>query len=249
MAGTIYTYQDVLSMLDPVIHRKIIETRGATMVNLALHEVWDQYDWEDSIGKLPPFFMVPSTQDYPDSMYGIKPSDFLGFRQARFVYLGADPPVRRPMGVQKHLELTENADFPHAISYQKSFDGFRLFPRPAENMGSPNYMIEGTYKKEPPILATGSLDTNIAFGDDFLTAWLAGLKWAGFALAGDDRAGQKIQNQGVLQYSGQIADFMTNIMMKAAEYGLNDGDVSIAPSEPLVPTEYTPYGWTGGPGR
>jgi len=249
MAGTIYTYHDVLSMIDSSVHRKTIETRGTTMVNLALHEIWDAYDWADTIADLPPFFLVPSTQDYPDSLYGVKPSDFLGFRQVRFVYLGADPPVKRAMGPQKHLELTENADFPHAISYQKSFDGFRVFPRPAENMGAPLYMVEGTYKKEPTIIATGALDTNLTFGDDFLTTWIEGLKWAGWVLSGDERAGQKIENQGTLQFSGQIGTFQAAIEMKAMEYGLNDGDVHVAPAEPLVALDYAPFGWTGGPGR
>ena len=245
MPGTVYSYNDVLSMCDAVVHRKIIEGKSAIMVNLAMEVIWNEYDWADSIAALPPFFLIPSVQDYPNVPYTVKPSDFLGFRQARLVQTSGSPPVKWPINIQKHLELTHNSNYPQAISYQKSFDGFRIFPKPASNMGAPRYMVEGTYKKTVPNVSVATLDSKLNFGDDFLETWLAGLMWAGFKLAGDERAGQKIENNGVIQYSGQLAEFKVSIMEKAAEFGLEDGDVSIAPQEPLVGSAFTTVGWPG----
>lgn len=245
MAGTVYTYNDVLSMCDSVVHRKTLEGKSAVMINLALEEIWNEYDWAESIATLPPFYLIPAVQDYPDTPFGVKPSDFLGLRQARLVHLGGSPPTRAPLNVQKHLELTHNSAYPHAISYQKSFDGFRLFPKPPTNMGAPKHMIEGTYKKHAANVTVADLDDYIALDDDFLEVWLSGLTWAGMKLAGDQRAGQKIINNGVMQYSGQYAEFMTTVEQKAAEYGLNDGDVHVAPSEPLVNDGFSSIGWPG----
>jgi hypothetical protein len=234
-------------MVDPVVHRLVKERQSATICNRALNEMWDEYDWRETISAHKPWFLVPGRQDMEGPL-SVTPSDFRGLRKVYLIYTSGDPPSFQPLNVLKHLEPTITIAVPHAISYEKSIAGYRLFPRPGRSLGAPKWMIGGTYKHEPTLVTQGTLATEIPFADDFLEIFLQGIKWAAFDSAGDQRAGGTQIQSNFKVYTGQYGVFQAAIQEQAAEYGLDDGDQQIAPSEPLAITGFSNAGslWTGG---
>jgi hypothetical protein len=240
-----YTWNDLLSMVDPVVHRLVKDRQAATVCNRALLEIWDEYDWRESLAEHDPWYLIPARQDYP-SPFSATPSDFRGLRKTYLIYTAGDPPVYQPLNVLRNLEPTLAMRLPEAISYEPSISGYRVFPRPPRSMGSPDWMIGGTYKKEPARVTNGTLAGSTPFADDFLEALLQGIKWAAFDLAGDQRAGGTQVQDNFKVHTGQYGNFMAAIAEIAGDYGLDDGDHKVSPSEPLAVTGYNGGGWPGG---
>lgn len=233
MATKNYTWNDVLSMCSNVTNRLVADRRGAAICNLCQNEMWDEYDWRESIATLPPFFLIPNRQDFGPPFSAV-PSDFKGLRQVRVAYIAGDPPHYWELSVEKHLGLTHNQQIPHAISYQPDERAFRLFPRVPDSIAAPHYMVEGTYKKNPTRLSNSTLETFLPFDDEHLLVFVEGVKWASWKLSGDARAGGVQIQDNFRVLTGQRSDFQNAIDSMAEDFGLNDGDQHIAPREPLV---------------
>jgi hypothetical protein len=245
MAATNYTWVDALSAIGGQHNRLVEDKNAATICNLCLNEMWDAYDWRESISTLPPFFLVPSRQDHGPP-FSTVPSDFKGLRRARCSYITGSPPSFWGLNVQKHLDMTQARHLPHAISYHAPKSAFRLFPRVPTNIGAPHYQVEGTYKKNAPKITNATLDTPLPFDDEHIGVFTTGLRWAAWELSGDPRAGQVQEQNGAVVVTGQLGKFVNEVNGMAEEYGLNDGDQNIAPAYPLVDQGlYTPWGHPG----
>jgi hypothetical protein len=226
-------------MVDPVVHRLVKDRQAATICNRALLEMWDEYDWRESIAEHPPFYIIPNIQDYPGvGPFNVTPTDFRGLRQIYIVHAQSDPPSYQPLNVLRHLEPTTSTNIPSTISYEKSISGYRLFPRPPKSIGAPKWFVAGNYKIEPTSVTNNTLASNIPLADDFLETFIQGIKWAAFDMAGDQRAGGTQVQDRFKVHTGQYGVFQAAILAQAMEYGLDDGDPKVAPSEPLAVTGF-----------
>jgi hypothetical protein len=232
-----YSFADVLRMVDRHVSRNVITDFAADICNLAYSKIWHRYDWRESLATLPPFYLIPNEQDIGPPFYSV-PSDFAGLRKADLVYVAADPPTRKPLTVIKDLNLTHARWLPHSISYNPDTRSFRVFSRVTLNMGTPNWQIEGTYKKLATRITPTTLTTPLPTKDDLLHMWIEGIKWAAFSLAGDAKAGSVQKQDGSTILTGQLAVFYQAMDSMAANEGLELGDNYIHPGEPLVSGMY-----------
>jgi hypothetical protein len=219
--GRTYTFGDAVNVVGPSYNRLKNDDIMLHAVNLALNEVWSSYDWRESIVDLPPFWLYPGEQDYgrPASVI---PSDFSGLRTATLVEVGGL--VRTPLKVIRgDMDATNLHGLPREIGYNKEKTAFRVFPRTPEGTSSTLYLIDGAYKKEATKITPATIQNTLLPWDDAdFATYVATLKWAVRFLNDDPVADQ---------YYGR-AQYM--IRQMAQQEGLEMGDPTVAPYEPLV---------------
>ena len=210
MAYTYY-YSDAVTALQDIIKRSVEEEKASILCNIATNKIWSRYDWRESLAKLPPFYLIPLMQDYGQP-FTVVPSDLLGLREVYWVRTTATPPAREPVTVFRDLPETHIRSLPHAICVLPAINlpatkpKFRVFPRIPDNIGSTDYMIDGTYKKRPTKITQANMQTSLLPWDDiYFNTFLETLKWACWQLAGDGRAGAVQVDRGNSVYTGQMA--------------------------------------------
>jgi len=229
-------YSDALSVVSKRYPKALEDNFAAIACNIYAAEAWMKYDFRTTLKTLPPFYLIPNEQDH-GAPSTIVPSDFLGLRETYFTRLAGNPGapnqqvtlVRTPINVVKDLGLTEIRGIPRDICYQPSAASssgsgtFRIFPRVPINFGSPQYMIEGTYKFRPTKITAATLDTLLPFDDMFFQGAVAGLSWAMSFLTQDAKA-----------TFDAYSVFAQELEKQASNEGLELGDNAIHPEEPLV---------------
>lgn len=159
----------------------------------------------------------------------------MGLREARLLRASTVPPFRQPLQIIKDLELTHVRYIPHAINFIPASKAFRVYPRVPENIGSPDYMVEGEYKIKPAKITAANLaNTLLPFDDIYFQVWVEVMKWQAFVLDNDPRAGAITVANGQTTYTGQAAVAQQKLEEMASNEGLELGDPVIAPAEPLV---------------
>jgi hypothetical protein len=229
-----YTYGDAFSSIQRQYPRVIEDSNAALIANMATDMIWHRYDWKQSIKTLPPFYLVPNEQDhyYPAA---VVPSDFYGLRKANLCRTQSEPPAHYPLSIIRDLELTHQRALPSSICFDRAQSAFRVFPRVPNNIGAPDYVIEGEYKCfAPKVSAAGLMATIIPFDDTYIRVMLESLKWAALNLAGDPRAGEVGYEMGSTKFTGQMGKMMAAIDDMAGKEGLELGDQVIRPAEPLI---------------
>lgn len=243
MAST-YTYQDVLNVIRHGISAAAEDRLGATICNVATSFIWNAYDFRETIDLLPPVFLIPNEQDLGKPFSAV-PSDFNGLRQMYLVRLLSDPPVRMELKVVKDVRLTHVQALPHAVGYQPDRRSIRVFPRVPDNVGAPDFFIEGTYKKKPKMITANTLGDLLPFDDQYFPVWIEVAKWAAWSLTNDSRAGGISINGDQRIYVGQAAVAKEAVDSMAKNEGLNEGDPTLAPDQPLIPIiNFYPFRWT-----
>lgn len=245
MATPTYYFSDILNLIKRSLPSNVESDASAYIANSAINEIWRKYDWRGSLKILPPFYLIPGAQDHGAPAVCV-PSDFLGLRAAQLVQLSSSPFVRKDLGVTKSLQLTNFYGMPADLDYEPQKQAFRVFPRVPQNIGTPLYCIQGTYKKQSPKVTADTLSsTLLPFDDLYFSNLVEVFKWSGWKFAGDPRAGGvQASKGGGTQFTGQFAVAYAAIEDMAENEGLEGGDPYIAPAEPL----YTTYrNFWGGP--
>lgn len=233
MAST-YSFNDALAIVSPQFKNKVDTSLAVHAVNIALNAMWMAYDWRETIATLPPFWLSPNDQDFGKPLYAV-PADFAGLRETYLVSLQSYNNWTTPVNVQSNLEFTQLVGPTEAICYHPATSSFRLWPRVPANMGAPNWLINGSYKKKPiKLTSTTMTGALIPWDDIWFQVFVIALQWAFMVVSGDPRAGQVISVGGRFQASGQAAILKEALDNMASSEGLNLGDPAIAPSEPLV---------------
>lgn len=228
------TYGDALSVATKQLSRGIQDDFGHLICNLSVNDIWMKYDWRESLAVLPPFYLIPNEQDHGAPAAAVPP-DFFGLRWAEIVRQSTVPPMRQELQVIRDLKLTHIRYIPHAICYEPSKNCFRLFNRVPENIGNPEYMIEGKYKIRPTKITAANITTAfLPFDDTYFHVWVEMMKYHGMNILGDPRAGEVSYANGTFTYSGQCAKAHMALDAMAGTEGLELGDPVIAPNEPLV---------------
>lgn len=230
-----FVWQDVLNIVGRKTSRSIQDDMATPIVNMTLNLVWARWDWRQSLATLPTFYLTPNTQDYGAPAVVI-PSDFYGLRWCNLVRTDNIPPYRQPLIIIKDLQTTHIRYFPHSIGYVADRQAFRVFPRVPDNIGSPIYLIEGQYKKVAPLVTTSTLTTTkLPFDDTYLEMWCEVMKYVLYQTDGDQRAGTVTYGAGgQINMTGQAATAFDFMDWVASMEGLELGDPTIAPNEPLV---------------
>lgn len=239
-----FTYADVLSLIAKTLPKTWEDTYSATACNLATNLIWEGYDWRESLVTLPPFYLIPNEQDHKLPAVTV-PADFLGLRKVGLTQYANGAAASRPISLVKDLEITAAKGIPHSISYEPTISAFRLFPRVPGNIGSPNWFIQGTYKKKPTLITNDTLETLLPFDDKYVYVMMECVRWALLFLGNSPAAGKAQASGGVIFYDGQLANAISAIERMATDQGVNDGDVRISPSEALVYGLGQQYGYPG----
>ncbi len=232
-----YTFSDVMNAAQRTFSRQVESDAAAFVCNIFMNEIWNKYDWRESLTVLPPFYLIPNEQDHGTPAVAV-PSDFLGLRQAYLTRLTSTPVYRVPLTVLKNLNLTTLYGPPGQIGFDSGKQSFRVFPRVPANMGSPEWCIQGDYKKRPTKITAANLSsTLLPFDDLYLSNMIEVFKWAAWQMAGDQRAGGvQVNSSGNAVFTGQYANAQEAIYKMAENEGFELGDVNIAPREPLAVT-------------
>lgn len=245
MAATA-TYGDVMNLVGRFMPSGWEADHAARVCNRATNEIWDGFDWRETLVTLPPFYLIPGAQDHGSPAVAV-PANFQGLRKAyiRDLSGGALTPTERELTPVRNLEITETKAFPKNISYEPSVSAFRLFPRVPDNLGPPFWMVEGTYKKDPTKLTASTYATTLLpIGDDSsFDTWFEVLKWAAMAFSGNPQAGSFSVQGGQVQKTGQAAIAEDYILRLAAKEGFELGDPVVAPAEGI----YRGNAWGGQP--
>lgn len=233
MAKTL-SYGDALNVVGKQVPRQYEEDLAAHCCNLANNLIWNKYDWRESIADLLPFYLIPGQQDYGKPFVAV-PADFQGLRTANFVQMSSSPPIFSRMLIVRDLDETYIQQPPSSIAYNKERQAFRLFPRTPVNMGGPDYLVNGTYKKLPTLVTASTLaSTKLPYEDQYFNVFCQALKWSMLDTFNSESAGNAQIVNGQAQYSGQLAKAMTAIEEMATNEGLNLGDPVVAPKDALV---------------
>ncbi len=223
------TYGDVITTISKKISRTTEEDFAALMLNMAIAEIWKRYDWRESLDLLPGFWLSPKIQDYGYPL-GAVPADFEGLRTAQLLQFTGSPARIIPLEVTKFLDKTNVQSFISSISYNPDTTSFRVWPNVPESWGSPEYMIIGTYKKQPPkVLPSNYQGTILPFDDKYFYPIVETALWKGYELNGSP-----MEEKAILKALSAIDEM-------ARDQGLNDGDGTITPSSSLANTSSNFY--------
>lgn len=237
MAAT-YTISEALNVVSSQLKRDVEDRQAAYLANIAQNEIWNKYDWRETLAPLPPFYLIPNEQDY-GAPAAIIPTDFLGLREAYLVNTTSSPARKIELKIRKDVRSTGAQALPSILGYEPSVQRFRTWPRVPAGIGATDWLVDGTYKIRPTKITVTTLQTTVIPWDDmYFQVYVAALKWAALDAAGDPRAGA-VQVQGSRAvYTGALGSMHDAIDRMAEAEGLNLGDPSIAPSEALVNTGF-----------
>ncbi len=224
-----YTYNDCWSAASDLVQGGNLASKQYWATNKAINCMWQAYDWRGTVAELPPFWLVPYRQDYGTPFY-VVPSDFLGLREVYLTYVTTYPPIKRELKVQKYLQESAIQGFPINICYLDAIQGFRVWPLPPTSAASPLYLIDGTYKKQPPKIQRSNLGDLILWPDLYFDTFVDALAWAALDLMGPTK-----QKDAALQYQ----KFQRSLAIATGTDALENGPPAVHPSEGLL----MPGGW------
>jgi len=218
-----YTWQDALNVAKPSYRTSTDQSALTFALNMAVSECWLGWDWRDSIANLPPFWLVPGVQDYGSPFVSV-PTNFYGLREVYLVCLNVTPvPSSTPIKVVSNLEQTGAYGLPNTICYRSAAQAFRIHPAAGLSCACPQYLINGTYKIQPPKIARDGVASLILWDDIYFETFVQFLVWANLFCSGDRKAAieQKAIAKQTLFEAAQHAD-------------LEDGDPVVSPTEGLT---------------
>ncbi len=236
-----YYYSDILSYISNLVPRIAESDKAVFVSNLSISTVWKKYDFRQTLETLPPFNLVPGEQDHSSPAVVI-PADFLSLRQAYIARLSSTPVWTQTLTCMKDLTLTPLVALPGQICYQPAAASFRVFPRVPLNVGSPDWIVKGEYKKTPVKVTADTLSsTFLPFDDIYFYNLVEVFKWAAWQSVGDQRAGGiQMNKSGAAVFTGQFAVAHEAIDAMASDEGLNLGPTYFAPASPLAVTSMGP---------
>ena len=249
-----YTFFDVVGIVGDAVGTAAEAYKGAPACNLAVNKIWTAFPWRQSLGELPPFYLIPGEQYYGAPTVSV-PTDFLGLQRAYHVIRQAtgDTPTVRELRCISDIMTTDEADYPKVIGYEGSTRSFKIGPKPLANFAAPWHLIEGEYKKVPTLYrkSTGAVvnkvtatyldDIYLPFDDLYVYVMIEAVKWGYWVLNSDPRAGGVQVQNGAESYFGQFGVMMAAVKQMAENEGIELGMAQAGPSTSF----YEPYmaGW------
>jgi hypothetical protein len=147
------------------------------------------------------------------------PTDFLALQDAWIYGNGTARPY--PLVVVPSLRPSFSVGVPTAIAYESEIPGFRVHPR--SGLSSPDWWVEGVYKKNPTKITNENLNSYVLPWDDiYFEVFRQGLVW-------------KIKKDilGAQDAFQEFQLFLKMIDDMAADEGFNNGVKFVAPAQSL----------------
>lgn len=232
--GYNYTYDDVITVARQQYNVNAESTVLQQAMNSAIALMWKAYDWRGSVVPFPPFWLVGGEQDYFAPEYCV-PTDFYGLREVYLVNLTASIPIRTPLDVVENLELTSLLSYPQSIAYRGSVSGFRVHPCPNYGVSSPQWMIDGSYKKQPPRFTRSDIGSTLPWEDVYFQCLVEAVAYTMLRATGRRADAQ-----------AQFANFVFELKSCAEAENLELGEPTVHPNRPLLPFGTGGAGFNGG---
>lgn len=250
-----YTFFDIVGMVGDAVGTAAEAYKAPMACNLAVNHIWTAFPWRQSLGELPPFYIVPGEQTYGPPAVSV-PADFLGLERAfhEIRTSSGGVPIVRDLRYIRDIATTDQQDYPKVIGYEGSTRSFKISPRPLTSFGAPWHLIGGKYKKVLTLTrksngatvskVTGEYldDIYLPFDDLYVHVMAEGVKWAYWVLNSDQRAGGVQVQNGVTSYYGQFGVFHAAIAKMALDEGIALGQPQAGPSASFY-EPYMVWGW------
>lgn len=225
MANQSIYLNEAINVIASVLPRAKEDAIAHVLLNAAINECWQRYNWPYFMRDLTPFWLVPYIQDYPwvvnQNLYPDNLS-FWSVESAVLTDLSQDPPYKVDIPPIDSLGETNRTALPSAITYVRSSNLIRIFPRPPNGIGG-LWQIECEAKIIPTkVTPTDIYTTLVPLYDTHFMAFVEVLKWCAYRLFGDPRANEQ----------GGIA--IMALDAAAAADGIRVPQDRIAPSEGLA---------------
>lgn len=217
MAAT-RTYNDVWNAVRLQYSKSLEPSAQQEAMNMGIAKVWRAWDWKGSVSDLPPFWLVPGLQDYNNV-----PTDYLGLREAYLIQPNDGVPSFEPLKTIHNLGTTDREGCPEAIGFLDKSGYFRLDVTAAGGYCAPNFMVGGTYKRQPAKVLLANLMTVTPWDDQYFDVVVAGFAWAALLCSG--------QRQSALEAD---AVFRTILFEALTEAGREKGPEYPHPAESVM---------------
>ncbi len=216
MASTL-TPGKALDMLAVRFPKITMESIGPRLCTEVQDYIWHKYPWKWSLSQITPFFLTREMSDYGPPEFTL-PTDLYGLYDA---WLRGMNNEFRPLTVLKELTVAEHSSRPTAICVTPE-RYFRLNPRP--DLISPEWWVEGKYKKTPTKIVSTNVNSYLFPWDDmWFEVFRKGLSWKfRDEILGDPNAIQDFQL------------FEQKLQVWAGVEGFYDGATILHPSEGLA---------------
>lgn len=217
-----YRYLDVFNLIRGSLGMSEEDNKAVAICNMTNGEIWNAYNWRQSLAQLPPFGLVPQQQEYGAPEVAVPP-DFQGFNQAFVCRTTVTPPSKWPLYTRRDIQNTHIQNYPSYIGYDGASESFRL-DRPApNNINGHEWIVIGEYKKLPTKVTSSNFGTLLLpYADRHLSNVTQVMRWA----AGVAQGAKDIETRQILAFRA-INDM-------ARDEGFELGDPNIAPEEALV---------------
>lgn len=217
-------------------------------------KIWNFQDFRETLGQLPPFFLVGDVQDYGPPVFTV-PADFQALRgvSLKNINYGADGITVQTYPLipkTRQQPLVTHGWRPEVLSYEPQGNFFRVHPVLPTGVPSNAWMVEGVYKKLPQ---TNLYDTTNFIGIPILTTDITPENYNRCLLPLDDRhytlfkdiavvLGKKLAG-GLSQDSVAAENYIDMKIRKIAiDEGIDIGSSNLTPMEPLMSDPSSTYG-------
>ena len=225
------TWQDLLRSIENVIPRSVFEQLAFDILNASVGRLWDAFPWRQSIGVIPPFYLLPETAEYPDVLSDM-PSDMSSVISAYVVDVSnPSSPIRYPLQPVREVERARIYGMPQFIARREFWRplldyplaSYVLFPIPSSGMGAPNHLVTGTYKRCSPVVGPATISSLLPFSDSYFADLVSIARYTAWEFAGDPRARDK-------EVLSALSAIYSSV---AAREGFQVGPQTITPAESL----------------
>lgn len=236
--GILYSIAEALDIIKTTYPAIVKDSKEVFIVNAANTTIWNSYDWQEYLTKLPPFFLAPELQHYGTPYYAV-PADYHALRSA-YIWDLDNNSKTSDLKILRDRDESYYDAWPDSISYEPKLRAFRLFPRPPSNIGNTRYVVYGTYKIKPTVITRATINsTKIPLSDEYFSTYVAALEYWAAKTTGNPNAGQAMLTPGGIQYNGLLGNLMAMLDIMANDQGLSRGDSTLVPDDPF----YNDYGY------
>lgn len=223
------TPNDALILIEklPLFKQATSSSYAVDAINEAARRMWNDHEWDVSLASLPPFYLTPGEADV-SALSAPVPSDYAYLEDAWLSSAAGGETV--PLTVGQNLTKTRIESTPQKITYTPETDQWRVWPAPASGWSSPDWQIEGRYKKNPPVWDNDDWAIKVLPWDDrFFRVYRKCLEHTILSILGRPEAGQVQFSNGRSAYTGKLAEYK-DALHEALEWeNAHTGEIEISP--------------------
>ncbi len=197
-------------------------------INEAANRMWRDYEWPESLGEVPPFYLTPGESDVNPIAAPI-PTDFAYLRDAWLLNPQGNM-FELDVGRDKPRSMIEST--PECVSYVPELRRWRVWPAPSTAYTAPLWQVEGRYKKTAPTWDVDDWGTTLLPWDDrYFRVYRKCLEYTVMDMLGRQEAGGVQFSQGRAVYSGKLAEYKDALADATRENNMYNGELFVSPED------------------